>query len=468
MSYVNARTGKPYSPHHDAEAALMADDTTRRIAVLGGEGSGKSTFGVIKTLERLRRGCVGVAGSPDLPHFKKSLWPEFRDWCPWDFVVPEQRFRRADRWKPSEAFEMNFVNGARLMMGGFEEPMSWEGPNMNFFYFDECRRHREPEMLKVIEGRIRLDQRFDGALIPPQAIFTSTPRKHWMYEYFGPLEVKEGKTVDKLAAYKARLKVLQLRTVDNSSNLTADYAQVRGEGLLEWERRVVLEGEWEDEVDTEQYIHPEHWAACADPTLTGTITEGRTGTGCRWVRWVDNSLTANQMIAFAADGSLRDDTTAIVGVSEHPRQRGVYAVRYVLVFYPEADRPIDFEQLEDDLAKVWRAYACLSIAYDETQLANLAQRLARKGVRAEVFSQGAPRLEADTSLRSMVMSRQIRHGGFAGLTEQILNANAKAQTTDDKDSRSKRVRIVKRRGDLKIDACVTVSMALQHFRSNVR
>lgn len=451
----------------------MSDDSTRRVAVLGGEGSGKSTFGVIKVLERLRRGAIGVAGSPDLPHFKKSLWPEFRDWCPWPFVVPEQRYRSADRWEPSEAFELNFINGASVRMGGFEDPGSWEGPNLNFFHFDECRRHRTPAMLKVIEGRIRKDIDFNGERMRPQVIYTSTPRKHWMYDYFGPMKTREsaaGETIvdDPLAAFKRDLRFMKLRTSDNSENLSEGYAESRAEGLLEWERRVLLDAEWEDEVDTEQFILPEHWQACIDSSLAGEITEGRTGTGCRWVRWIDKSLTPNEIIAFAVDGSLRDDTTAIVGVSDHPRRRGIFAIRYVMIFYPEPDRPTDFEDLEAHLYHVWQSYACLSICYDETQLANLAQRLAKRGVRAEVFSQQQQRIEADTGFRTMVSSRQILHGGFKPLTDQVLNANAKRQTGDENDSRSRRVRIVKRRGDLKIDACVTASMSLQHYRTNVR
>ena len=70
--YVNRETGKMYRPHNTDEALFISDDRPRRVMVKGGEGSGKSVAGIVKDLERLRRGMSGIMGSPNFVHFKKS------------------------------------------------------------------------------------------------------------------------------------------------------------------------------------------------------------------------------------------------------------------------------------------------------------------------------------------------------------------------------------------------------------
>ena len=61
--------------------------------------------------------------------------------------------------------------------------------------FDEARRHKTGKALKVFDGRARIPGP-DGQ--PPQVFLTTTPRKHWLYTYFGPLLAD-----DPLAAFKA-------------------------------------------------------------------------------------------------------------------------------------------------------------------------------------------------------------------------------------------------------------------------
>ena len=58
--YVNRDTLRPYKPHTVEEAAFVYTDLPRSCALLGGEGSGKSTAGIIKDLNRVRRGMSGV------------------------------------------------------------------------------------------------------------------------------------------------------------------------------------------------------------------------------------------------------------------------------------------------------------------------------------------------------------------------------------------------------------------------
>jgi len=58
--YVNRETGRPYVHHTDAEDIAVHSDTPRYLLVRGGEGGGKSVAGIIKVLNRIRRGMSGV------------------------------------------------------------------------------------------------------------------------------------------------------------------------------------------------------------------------------------------------------------------------------------------------------------------------------------------------------------------------------------------------------------------------
>ena len=184
----------------------------------GGEGGGKSVAGIVKTLNRIKCGMSGALCSPDLPHFKKSLWPEFQRWCPWQMVVPSQRYRGAFEWSPYAPFELAFVNGAKLYCGGIEEPMAWEGGNISFAHLDEARRMKDAAALKVLDGRVRIAGA-DGT--PPQLWITTTPRKNWLFEYFGPML-----TDDPRAAFKHDSQVVTLFTSDNErdGNLATGYS----------------------------------------------------------------------------------------------------------------------------------------------------------------------------------------------------------------------------------------------------
>jgi hypothetical protein len=189
-TYVNNRTDRVFSvDHHPGAQEWLEDRTHRYYLAKGGEGSGKSVIGIKRDFDYLKLGNVtGILASPDLPHFKKSLWPEFKAWCPAEMVIPGQRYRLQSQWEPHDPFTLTFVNGSQLICGGMEDPASWEGPNIHFAHLDEARRKKTADALKVLDGRARLPLP-DGS--PPALWFTSTPRKNWLYEYFGPWE-REG------------------------------------------------------------------------------------------------------------------------------------------------------------------------------------------------------------------------------------------------------------------------------------
>jgi hypothetical protein len=435
--YVNRESGKPYVPHHDDEARFVFSDTPRRGLLKGGEGSGKSVAGIVKDLERLRCGMSGIMGSPDFEHFKRSLWPEFARWCPWDHVIPQQQYRRRDGWEPTQPFTLTFrtpVGGvAHLLCGGFDDPGSWEGPNVSFAHFDEARRHKTAAMVKVLDGRCRIPGP-NGE--PPQYWFTTTPRKHWLFEYFGPWETP-GQT-DPYAEFKAETLVVTLRLVDNelAGNVAPGFTQQRRQSLTEVEARVLLEAEWEDADDVDRFLASiVLWDACREDL---------------------SPLDASTPCVLGMDAGESSDTFAVVLVSWHPTRSGILACRYARPYVPHGG-PLDFDAIEQDIRDLVARYAVQQIAYDPFLLGQMMRRLSMPGrvipVPLEPFPQGAQRLEADKNLLDLITQRRLAHDGNADLRQHLDNADKKT------DAESRKLRIVKRAQSLKIDLAVALSMA---------
>src|SRR6185503_1357220 len=207
--YVNAETGHVYKPHHADEERFFTS-TKRYLLMSGGEGSGKSSAGAIKDLERLRHGMTGILVSPDFEHFKKSMWLELRNWIPPMALVERERYRLRTDWEPQRPFSLHFRTEtgmvSTLHCGGIEDPKSWEGPNVNFAHFDEARRHDTPAALKVLDGRVRIPGPKGE---PAQLYLTTTPKKHWLFDYFGPLLTDQP---DPLASFKRDSDLIRLRT----------------------------------------------------------------------------------------------------------------------------------------------------------------------------------------------------------------------------------------------------------------
>jgi phage terminase large subunit len=421
-------------PHHEREARFVFTDQPRYVACLGGEGSGKSVSGTIKTLERLRRGMHGILVSPDLEHFKKSLWREFTLWCPWHMVTARYQYMSAVDWQPSEPFILTFVNGAQLICGGIKEDQvgSWEGPNVHFFHFDEARRHKTAAALKVLTGRIRLTGP-NGE--PPQGWITSTPRKHWLYEYFGPWDKKDAP--DPRAEFKKRAAVVRLRTLENQQNLDAEYVEARRSSLNESEARVVLNAEWEDEQDSEAFLESMIlWDAC---------------------RVELPPLRRNEPMVLAMDAGISSDTFSIVGVTGMPGQRGKLAVRYVQQWIPQNGIKLDFDPIEEQIELICKQFAVTKLVYDPYQLHQMGTRLMTKGiVFTEAFNQGPRREQADKGLLDLILARRLLHDGNEALRQAV--ANADRRITGD-SVQEKKLRIVKRSQSLKIDPLVAAGMA---------
>lgn len=437
--YRHRVSGKQYRPHNDAEAMALTADRPRRILVKGGEGSGKSVMGIIKCLERLRRGMSGCMGSPDLQHFKRSLWREFVNWCPWDMVTPSQRHRQNPEWEPASTFIMTFTNGAQLICGGYDDPGSWEGPNLNFGMFDEARRHRTPAMLKVLDGRCRIPGPKGE---PPQFWYTTTPKKHWLFTFFGPItsDDADNPQPDPYEDFKRDSLTVTLRTDENIENVDPDFYRTRKQSLTEIEKRVLMDAEWYDLDDADKFL--------ADMILWDNLKENLP------------PLTRGEPLILAADAGVSKDSFGLVGVGRHPFNHRRPAVRLVKEWKPEPGRPLDFDAIQTEIETLCREQIrAIHLAYDPYQLHQMMTGLANRGiVPTKPFSQQAERAVADKGLYDAIEAGELAHDGDAQLREHINNANK------ERDDDRKRLRLVKRELSLKIDLSVALSMALARWR----
>lgn len=428
-AYVNRDTGRPYTPHHENERRFVAEDGPWRYGLAkGGEGGGKSVAGIIKNLERVRRGMNGIMVGTDLEHFKKSLWPEFRRWCPWDQVTPSQRRRASVSWEPQHSFSLAFTNGAILLCGGIDDPASWEGPNVSFAHLDEARRKKTADALKVLDGRVRIA---GPAGEMPQLYLTTTPRKHWLFEYFGP--VKEDGDDPRLSFKQASF-VIDLLTRDNAHNLADGYAESRAQTLTAAEARVLLEAAWEDIDDVDRFLPSMiWWDACREDLPP---------------------LGPREPLVLCTDGGWASDLFALIGVTRHPQRHEDIAVRLVRTWTPPKIGKLDFDPIEVEISDICRTFNVIQITYDPTQLHQMMTRLHNRGVAwTDEFNQGTERLVADKQLLDLIMQRRLAHDGNDDLRRAIDHADRKV------DSETRKIRIVKRTDDLKIDPAVALSMA---------
>lgn len=180
--YFVRTDGKMYVPtntHRD-----FISSRARFVGMVSGRGGGKTAGGCQKALNKIKAGESGAVMNPDFENFRTSTWPEFRDWIPWDMVVPSQRVRRNAEWEPHKPFTMVFLNGARVICKGLKDPDSARGPNINWLWYDEASRDLEGLgwQLAVASVRIGTD---------PQCWATFTPRgmEHWCYKLFVKQEI---------------------------------------------------------------------------------------------------------------------------------------------------------------------------------------------------------------------------------------------------------------------------------------
>lgn len=169
-------------------------------------------------------------------------------------------------------------------------------------------------------------------------------------------------------------------------------------------------------------------------------------------------LDGHTPCVLALDAAESNDTFGTVIVSKLGEQ---LAVRYVRPYVPSKGAPLDFDAIEQDIRDLVQRYAIQAIVYDPMLLGQTVRRLTAPGRAIPTpcvpFPQGAARLESDKGLFDLITQRRIVHDGNAELRAHVANANKKT------DAESRKLRIVKRTYQEKIDLVVALAMSCQYL-----
>jgi predicted phage terminase large subunit-like protein len=178
-------------------------------------------------------------------NFKISTWPEFREWIPWNLVVPSHKHRANPEWIPNQPFQLAFINGAIVICKGLKDADSARGPNINWLWYDESGRDETGEAWQIAVASVRVGE-------DPQAWTTTTPRgkDHWVYRFFVEQNIPEDaiKAFQELAGDKLLVEYFYTTIDDNKSNLDPGfYAQLLAAYPSGWLRQQELYGEFVDQ-----------------------------------------------------------------------------------------------------------------------------------------------------------------------------------------------------------------------------
>jgi phage terminase large subunit-like protein len=307
---------------------------------------------------------------------------------------------------------------------------------------DESRGYRTPEALKMFDGRARI---LGPAGEPPQIYLTTTPSKHWLFDYFAgatgdedsiPLVPKD--IMAKYAGFKQDAAVFTVLTRENP-NIDPEFVKQRGQTLNEAERRILLLAEWEEESDVEKFVQIVWWDACAETVPVMTRSEP--------------AIIALDAATGSENPGYTADCFAMVMVTRHPERKQDVMVRYCGIWIPAPGQLLDFAPIEQELRRLCREFAVVEVAFDPHQLHDMATRLKNEQIaHFRPFPQQKDRLQADKQLQDLIMSRRIAHDSNPLLRQQIDNANIKKRGENG-------IRIVKRSTSQKVDAAVALSMA---------
>lgn len=177
-------------------------------------------------------------------------------------------------------------------------------------------------------------------------------------------------------------------------------------------------------------------------------------------------IDAHTPCVLALDAGESNDVFASVLISAHPTDLQRIAVRYARPYVPTPGVPLDFDAIEADIRALCRRYAVQELTYDPMLLGQMIRRLTSgpDAIRVAVmpFPQGAARLEADKGLYDLIAQRRVAHDGNPELRAHVANANKKV------DPEGRKLRIVKRVYDKKIDLAVCMSMGAARALAGLR
>jgi predicted phage terminase large subunit-like protein len=238
--------GKTYDPNDEQYGFVWSEAAFS--AIFSGRGGGKSAAGTQKALHKISKGESGAVLNPDFENFKISTWPEFREWIPWETVVPNQRYRGEQSWEPHQPFTLTFINGARVLCKGLKDPDSARGPNINWLWYDEAGRDPDGLAWQIALASVRVGEDI-------QAWVTTTPKgkAHWLYKFFVKQEIPEDArdAFEKVAGDRPFIEYFHTSIWENEKHLNpvffANMLVAYPKGFL---RERELEGRFSDEGGT--------------------------------------------------------------------------------------------------------------------------------------------------------------------------------------------------------------------------
>jgi hypothetical protein len=125
-------------------------------------------------------------------------------------------------------------------------------------------------------------------------------------------------------------------------------------------------------------------------------------------------------VFIGVDASVKRDSTAIVVVNGE--KDGVRLVDHKIII-PSSEHPIDFEVIETILLDYKKKHPLCTIVFDISQLAYLAQRLAKTGLKVEEFVQSPANISAMTqNLYDLIRGRKLMVYPNQRLRTAVINA----------------------------------------------
>ena len=164
-------------------------------------------------------------------------------------------------------------------------------------------------------------------------------------------------------------------------------------------------------------------------------------------------------MVISMDAGVSDDNFGMWMGGRHPLEHDDVITEYSKKWVPPKGGKIDFQGTEEEpgpereLRRLIREYNVVEVAYDPHQLHDMATRLMKEGLAwFRPFNQGDDRLLSDSGIRVLFRDRKLWHRGEPDFREHVQNADAKIDTED------RKIRIVKRAEQLKIDILIAASM----------
>jgi hypothetical protein len=208
-------------------------------------------------------------------------------------------------------------------------------------------------------------------------------------------------------------------------------------------------------------FHKQDYPATAEEALNFSDVDAR------FVRLIGDwdelqSAVEPRSQVIALDAGIESDYFAMVGCGWHPSLK-VPLIGTVKTWRPvdetgKKKKTVDLTEVESYVTNYLRRNKVKKLVYDPYQLAAFGQRM-EKEFNVEKFSQMGKRDAADTMLYKAILTGGLLHGESMDLREAVDNADI-----DRKDDN--RLRIIKRRESLKIDAAVAASMAHYELITN--